>query len=144
MESEIKTAVNNGERPATSWQKHTQESGSLQSAFDRPPTSVPRLHSRVERPISRRGLKKDIQDSSLVSSTSHAGIPGRTFQSRPLSASISSSRVSTASSRMTRLNTGLSANSFTTNASSIDRPVTQQGIAAVRPNSTRGLPRMTR
>ena len=150
MDLERSTTIKADERPATRWRRNWHDTGESRGTSDRPQTSVSRLKSKIERPTSRRGLKNDIQDFNIVSSTYQAGLSGRNSLSRQASASISSNRVFTANSQLNYgiklipQNTGLCANSFATNASGIDRPVTQQGVAPIRPSSTRGLPRMTR
>lgn len=149
MDSE-RTTIKLDDRPVTRWRKNWQDSGDSRSTSHRPQTGDSRPKGKIERPTSRRGLKNSIQDFTIVSNTYQAGLRGRNTLSRPSSPSISSNRVSTANSqinsaiKLTSLSTGFSANSFTTNACGLSRPVTQEGMAAVRPNSTRGLPRMTR
>lgn len=112
-------------------------------------TSAGRPQTRIERPVSRRGL----QSAQNTAAAARATTPARTVIARPPSASAAgpssySQRVMSASLRLgttstgsslTRLNTGLPSTAQI-NMNVLDRPITQQGIAGVRPGTTRGLP----
>lgn len=139
-----------GERPVTRWRRDQEE--------------TTRPQSRIERPSSRRGAKIESQEINSSSSGGSGGyrtavtaVSGRTVVvGRPPSASAFSNRVmSAATSRVSttsgsslptqgqsygRLGTGLPP---ATQVNILDRPITQQGIAGLRPGTNRGLP-MTR
>jgi len=131
-----------GERPITRWRRDQEDVPSVSSKIDRPPTGFVRPQSKYERPRSRRGHKEE--SSEYVSSNTYrSATPGRLALARPPSASLMSNRAPTASLRigsgLGRSNTGLAtAKQF--NVSVLDRPITQHGIAGVRPGTTRGLP----
>ncbi|KAL6259250.1 hypothetical protein P5V15_009169 [Pogonomyrmex californicus] len=136
-----------GERPITRWRRD-QEEPSTSSKIDRPPTGIVRPQSKYERPRSRRGYKNE--SSEYVSSATYrSATPGRLALARPPSASLLSNRAPTASTGISRMGSGLARSNtgFATakqfNVSMLDRPITQHGIAGVRPGTTRGLP-MTR
>ncbi|XP_044594233.1 intraflagellar transport protein 74 homolog [Cotesia glomerata] len=135
------------EKSATQWQRDVDVKND--NNLDRPKTSVSRPQTRHERPISRRGTQNQ---STRNGSAFRAVTPARSGTSaRPPSASAYSNRGSTANSRvnnltsamgMSRLNTGLPPTSQMSSGV-FDRPITQHGIAGMRPATTRGLP-MTR
>lgn len=129
-----------GERPITRWRRDQEDVPSTSSKIDRPPTGIVRSQNKYERPRSRRGHK---DESEYVSSATYrSATPGRLALARPPSASLLSNRAPTAGitrmgSGLGRSNTGLStAKQF--NVSVLDRPITQHGIAGVRPGTTRG------
>ncbi|KAI4497754.1 hypothetical protein M0802_007080 [Mischocyttarus mexicanus] len=98
------------ERPVTRWRRESLEKG------------VKKNESKeMERPMSRRGIKENIEDYSSFRSATPAN-PRNTLTVRAPSASISG---------LTRLNTGLS-------ISALERPITQHGIAPIRPGTGRG------
>ncbi|XP_015121862.1 intraflagellar transport protein 74 homolog [Diachasma alloeum] len=106
---------------------------------------IGRPQTRVERPVSRRGVQNE---SSREPNTCRAATPAK-ISMRPPSASVYSGRGSTASGRlntmtssmgMSRLHTGVPPTAHT-NSGMMERPVTQHGIAAIRPGTTRGLTR---
>ncbi|XP_057337403.1 intraflagellar transport protein 74 homolog [Microplitis mediator] len=135
------------DKSVAQWQRDVDMKSENNS--DRPKTSVSRPQTRHERPISRRGTQNQ---STRVGSALRTGTPGRSGASaRPPSASAYSNRGSTANPRsnnltsamgMSRLNTGLPPTSHVSSGV-FDRPITQHGIAGMRPATTRGLP-MTR
>lgn len=142
------------ERPRTSARlamqlRRDDEYGTSDSKTDRPSTMTARPQTRIERPVSRRGTQNDL---SRDSNSYRAGTPiSKNPPTRPPSASVSSNRGSTANSRLNtissamgikRINTGLPSTSQV-NYNMMDRPITQQGLAGIRPGTTRGLP-MTR
>lgn len=134
-----------GERPVTRWRRDQEDV--LSNKIDRPPTGIVRPQSKYERPRSRRG-HKDESSEYVSSATYRSATPGRLALARPPSASYLSNRTPTAGSGfrvdsgLGRSNTGLAtAKQFNVNV--LDRPITQHGIAGVRPGTTRGLP-MTR
>ncbi|XP_024879928.1 intraflagellar transport protein 74 homolog [Temnothorax curvispinosus] len=147
MDSERNDSGKIGERPVTRWRRDQEDVPSTSSKIDRPPTGIVRSQSKFERPRSRRGHKDE--SSEYVNSASYrSATPGRLALARPPSASLLSNRAPTAGpgfrigSGLIRSNTGLAtAKQF--NVSVLDRPITQHGIAGVRPGTTRGLP-MTR
>ncbi|XP_043466313.1 intraflagellar transport protein 74 homolog [Leptopilina heterotoma] len=104
----------------------------------------------MERPTSRRGVKSEIHDFKTFSNINKTETPDRNLYSRSSSSSLMSNRFSNTMPHFNsavgsnRLNTSLSTNSFVVNNNNMDRPVTQQGIAAMRPNSTRGVPQIMR
>ncbi|KAK2574968.1 hypothetical protein KPH14_008731 [Odynerus spinipes] len=115
------------ERPVTRWRREQEKSN------DKATSKI----EKMERPTSRRGIKDDIEDYSNFRSAT----PGRNALARPPSASIMSNRIPTAMSSatgLTRLNTGLSI-SGQMNVNTLERPITQHGIAGIRPGTTRGL-----
>ncbi|XP_025989303.1 intraflagellar transport protein 74 homolog [Solenopsis invicta] len=148
MESEKNGSSKTSERPITRWRREQEDVASTSNKVDRPPTGFVRPQSKFERPKSRRGNKDD--SSEYVSSATYrSATPGRLALARPPSASFPSNRVPTAGPAGLRIGSGLprtgtglaTAKQF--NVSMLDRPITQHGIAGVRPGTTRGLP-MTR
>ncbi|XP_012225470.1 intraflagellar transport protein 74 homolog [Linepithema humile] len=145
MDSEKNGSDKIGERPVTRWRRDQEDIASTSNKIDRPPTGRPR--SKYERPRSRRG-HKDEPPEYVGSATFRSATPSRFALARPPSASIMSNRAPTASSGL-RIGTGLSrtnmglvtAKQF--NVNMLDRPITQHGMAGIRPSTTRGLP-MTR
>jgi len=131
-----------GERPITRWRRDQEEAGPS-SRVDRPPTGMVRPQSKYERPRSRRGHKEDTLESTNSASAYRAATPGRFALARPPSASLMSGRAPTAG--LSRIGSGLprgsglaTAKQF--NVNMLDRPITQHGIAGVRPGTTKGLP----
>lgn len=117
------------------------------------PSDDARSLSKFDRPKSRRGMK----DFSRVPSSSSSGSTRYGSSSRisigsarPPTGSIASSHIPktasqislTTASGMNHLNTGSPAQTAL-GMTMLDRPITQHGIAGVRPGTTRGLP-MTR
>lgn len=152
MEFEKGTAgKTSGERPITRWRRDQEEAGPS-TKVDRPPTGmVVRSQSKVyERPRSRRGHKDDAaaREQHINSATFRTATPGRFALARPPSASLMSGRPPTAAPGPTRIGSGLGriatglggpiAKQF--NVNMLDRPITQHGIAGVRPGTTKGLP----
>ncbi|KAI4489863.1 hypothetical protein M0804_004045 [Polistes exclamans] len=98
------------ERPVTRWRREALEK------------SVKKIESKeMERPTSRRGIKENLEDYSHFRPGTPAN-PRNTLTVRAPSASVSG---------LTRLNTGLS-------ISALERPITQHGIAPIRPGTGRG------
>ncbi|XP_015520554.1 intraflagellar transport protein 74 homolog isoform X1 [Neodiprion pinetum] len=140
MDLDRPTTGRGAERPLTRWRREQED--------------VSRPQSRIERPSSRRGAKMDSQEMPVSSNyrAATAATPGRSVVGRPPSASAFSARVlNSASSRVSatsggsfavqgRLGTGLPS---AAQVNLVDRPITQQGIAGLRPGTNRGLP-MTR
>ncbi|XP_011303597.1 intraflagellar transport protein 74 homolog [Fopius arisanus] len=127
------------ERPLHHWRQEDDDPPPGRPQTGRPQTGRPQ--TRVERPVSRRGVQNE---SSHESSAGRAVTPARNSM-RPPSASVFSGRGSTAGGRlntmgMTRINTGLPPTAHA-NSGMMERPVTQQGIAGIRPGTTRGLTR---
>lgn len=130
------------ERPATQWRRD-DEIGLTDSKNDRPSTMTGRPQTRIERPVSRRGTQNDLsRDANIYRSVT----PSKSGLARPSSASVNSNRGSTANPRLNtmasamgikRINTGLPPTSQV-NYNMMDRPITQQGIAGIRPGTTRG------
>lgn len=150
MEPEKSVSGKVAERPITRWRRDQQEEiASTSKGIDRPPTGIVRPQSKYDRPRSRRGHKDESSEYSGSTVSFRSATPGRFALARPPSASFLSNRVPTAGSRLVRMdsglprsNTGMSATKqFNVNV--LDRPITQHGIAGVRPGTTRGLP-MTR
>ncbi|XP_011686781.1 PREDICTED: intraflagellar transport protein 74 homolog [Wasmannia auropunctata] len=149
MDSERNDSGKIGERPITRWRRDQEDvQPSTSSKIDRPPTGIVRPQSKYERPRSRRG-HKDESSEYVSSATYRSATPGRLALARPPSASLLSNRAPTAGPSGLRIGSGLvrtSTGLATTkqfNVSMLDRPITQHGIAGVRPGTTRGLP-MTR
>ncbi|XP_012272286.1 intraflagellar transport protein 74 homolog [Orussus abietinus] len=145
MDSNRPMTGKSNERPVTRWGRDQDESGGPQNRTRRPSTGVERPQSKLERPTSRRGTKNEINE---YGDGMHSAAPSQNSVPRPPSASIFSSRSLTANSRanlmssgtgLGRLNTGLSTTSQM-NVNILDRPITQQGIAGIRPGTNRGLP----
>ncbi|XP_063985925.1 intraflagellar transport protein 74 homolog [Diachasmimorpha longicaudata] len=137
----VKTGVRPPERSANHRSQDNDDPNRPSS--ERLPTGRPQ--TRVERPVSRRGAQNE---PSHESSIYRAPTPGKSSM-RPPSASVYSVRGSTASGRlntltsstgMTRLYTGVPPTAHA-NSGMMERPVTQHGIAAIRPGTTRGLTR---
>lgn len=134
-----------GKAPVSSWRK--EDDLRPGSKIERPTTGISRPQTRQERPVSRRGAQNDL---SRAGSALRTTTPSKTGMARPPSASAYSQRGTTANARLTmtsamgmsRINTGLPSTAHM-NSSMMDRPITQHGIAGVRPGTTRGLP-MTR
>ncbi|KAL0118028.1 hypothetical protein PUN28_009011 [Cardiocondyla obscurior] len=147
MDSERNEFNKSGERPITRWRRDQEDVPSTSGKIDRPPTGMVRPQSKYERPRSRRG-HKDEGLEYVNSATYRSATPGRAALARPPSASFLSNRAPTASSGL-RIGSGISrftaglATNKQLNVSMLDRPITQHGIAGVRPGTTRGLP-MTR
>ncbi|XP_032677431.1 intraflagellar transport protein 74 homolog [Odontomachus brunneus] len=138
------------ERPITRWRRDQQEDGpSTSNKIDRPPTGIVRPQSKYDRPRSRRGHKDESPEYVGSSVNFRSATPGRFALARPPSASFLSNRVPTAGPRLVRMDSGLARSSTGMSATKqfnvnvLDRPITQHGIAGVRPGTTRGLP-MTR
>lgn len=149
MDAERNSSGRISERPITRWRReHPEEAPVVNSSnkIERPPTGIVRPQSKYERPRSRRG-HKDESSEYVNSATFRSATPGRLALARPPSASFVSNRAPTAGlirmgSGVGRSGTGLAtAKQF--NVSMVDRPITQHGIAGMRPGTTRGLP-MTR
>ncbi|KAL6437950.1 hypothetical protein ACFW04_004330 [Cataglyphis niger] len=148
MDAERNNSGKIGERPITRWRREHPEDtpGTSSNKIDRPPTGIVRPQSKYERPRSRRG-HKDESLEYVSSATFRSPTPGRLALARPPSATFLSNRAPTAGisrigSGMSRSGTGL-ATAKQLNVSMLDRPITQHGIAGMRPGTTRGLP-MTR
>ena len=143
-----------GDRPMSHWRKDEQQdeiNKSVSNLVERPTTSAGRPQTRIERPVSRRGLQSAAREASAQNAALRAMTPARNALTRPPSASAYSQRVMTGNTRLNtmssvgglaRVNTGLPSTAQM-NMNVLDRPITQQGIAGVRPGTTRGLP-MTR
>ncbi|XP_043271998.1 intraflagellar transport protein 74 homolog [Venturia canescens] len=111
-------------------------------------TSAGRPQTRIERPVSRRGLQSAQSNNVTGRATtparnaiarppsSYSAAPAGAYSQRIMSGGL---RLGTTASPLTRLNTGLPT-SAQINMNVLDRPITQQGIAGVRPGTTRGLP----
>lgn len=145
MDSE-KNSDRSGERPITRWRRDQEDTAGNSNKIDRPPTGIVRPRSKYERPRSRRGHKDESPDY-VNSATFRTATPSRFALARPPSASITSNRTSTASSGL-RIGSGLTSRTGLVtakpfNMNMLDRPITQHGIAGIRPSTTRGLP-MTR
>lgn len=146
MDSEKSGSDKIGERPITRWRRDQEDTG-ISNKIDRPPTGIVRPRSKYERPRSRRG-HKDEPPENINSATFRSATPSRFALARPPSASIMSNRAPTASSGLRigsglgRTNMGLM-NAKQFNMNMLDRPITQHGMAGIRPSTTRGLP-MTR
>ncbi|XP_072757105.1 intraflagellar transport protein 74 homolog isoform X1 [Anoplolepis gracilipes] len=147
MDPEKNSASKINERPITRWRREPEEAPSTSSnKIDRPPTGIVRPQTKYERPRSRRGHKDDSSEYAS-SATFRSATPGRLALARPPSASFLSNRAPTAG--LTRMGSGLNrsgtglATAKPFNVSMVDRPITQHGIAGMRPGTTRGLP-MTR
>ncbi|XP_014468658.1 PREDICTED: intraflagellar transport protein 74 homolog isoform X2 [Dinoponera quadriceps] len=139
MDPEKTVSSKVADRPVTRWRR--EDAPSTSTKIDRPPTGIVRPQSKYDRPRSRRGHESS--EYSFRSAT-----PRRFALTRPPSASFLSNRVPTASSRVVRMDsalarTGSLAATKQFNVNVLDRPITQHGIAGVRPGTTRGLP-MTR
>lgn len=145
MDGERSISGKINERPITRWRREQDTPGTSSNKIDRPPTGIVRPQSKYERPKSRRGHKDE--SSEYGSANFRSATPGRFALARPPSASFLSNRAPTAG--LTRIGSGLGrsgtglATSKQFNVSMVDRPITQHGIAGMRPGTTRGLP-MTR
>ncbi|XP_046822987.1 intraflagellar transport protein 74 homolog [Vespa crabro] len=105
------------ERPVTRWRRETLDK------------TVKKIESNeIERPTSRRGIKEEIEEygSSFRSATPAA-------RNAPLTVRAPSASIS----GLSRLNTGLS-------MSGLERPITQHGIASIRPGTAGRGTSMTR
>ncbi|KYN29002.1 PREDICTED: intraflagellar transport protein 74 homolog [Trachymyrmex cornetzi] len=148
MDSEKNDSGKIGEQPITRWRQNQEDVSITSSKIDRPPTGFVRPQNKFERPRSRRG-HKDESSEYVNSATYRSATPGRLALARPPSASLLSNRVPTAGPGGFRIGSGLSrsgtglATAKQFNVSVLDRPITQHGIAGIRPGTTRGLP-MTR
>lgn len=98
------------ERPVTRWRRETLDK------------AVKKIEgNEIERPTSRRGIKEEIEEySSFRSATPLA-------RNAPLAVRAPSASIS----GLSRLNTGLS-------MPGLERPITQHGIASIRPGTGRG------
>lgn len=144
MESERVSLSRSGERPVTRWRREPEPVERPQTYTERPTTAKARPQSKMERPTSRRGIKTDITEYGI----SRPPTSGRNSISRPPSANILQ-RVPTASARLqtanlSPMNSGLPRNFTQPNIMILDRPVTQQGLAGIRPSSSRGTPKLDR
>ncbi|EFN61788.1 Intraflagellar transport protein 74-like protein [Camponotus floridanus] len=142
MDGERNTSGKSNERPITRWRREQDAPSTSSNKIDRPPTGIVRPQSKYERPRSRRGHK---DESEYVGSANfRSATPGRLALARPPSASFPSNRAPTAG--LTRISSGLGRSgtglptSKQFNVSMVDRPITQHGIAGMRPGTTRGLP----
>lgn len=144
MESE-RPSTSKIERPVTRWHREPDDNGK---------NEIEKSSKSVSRPVSRRGMKDNIEDSPR--STYRSATPSGNAMTRHPSASVVSHRVSTAGSRLTTMGSSLGLGNLLYAQTSwsifklvcfvgqiMDRPITQQGLAGVRPGTTRGLP-MTR
>lgn len=150
MDSKRAVSSNVGERPISHWRRNQEDSiPSTSTKIERPFTGIVRAQSKYDRPKSRRGSKDEPSENTSSNSNIRSSTPGRFALARPPSASLLSNRAPTASSRLTRMDSALSrattgsSSSKQFNMSVLDRPITQHGVAGVRPGTTRGLP-MTR
>ncbi|EFN80669.1 intraflagellar transport protein 74 homolog [Harpegnathos saltator] len=150
MDPEKTVSGKTAERPITRWRRDQQEDvASTSTKIDRPPTGMVRPQSKYDRPRSRRGHKDESSEYAGSTVNFRSATPGRLALARPPSTSFLSNRVPTAGSRLVRMDSGLTRSSTGLaatkqfNVSILDRPITQHGIAGVRPGTTRGLP-MTR
>ena len=148
MDSEKNDSGKIGEQLVTRWRQNQEDVSITSNKIDRPPTGFVRSQSKFERPRSRRG-HKDESSEYVNSATYRSATPGRLALARPPSASLLSNRVPTAAPGGFRIGSGLNrsgtglATAKQFNVSVLDRPITQHGIAGIRPGTTRGLP-MTR
>ncbi|EGI69909.1 PREDICTED: intraflagellar transport protein 74 homolog [Acromyrmex echinatior] len=148
MDSEKNDSGKIGEQLVTRWRQNQEDVPITSNKIDRPPTGFVRPQNKFERPRSRRG-HKDESSEYVNSATYRSATPGRLALARPPSASLLSNRAPTAGPGGFRIGSGLSRSGtgLTTakqfNVSVLDRPITQHGIAGIRPGTTRGLP-MTR
>ncbi|XP_047356613.1 intraflagellar transport protein 74 homolog [Vespa velutina] len=106
------------ERPVTRWRRETLDK-TLKKKIE---------SNEIERPTSRRGIKEEIEEygSSFRSATPAA-------RNAPLAVRTPSASIS----GLSRLNTGLS-------MSGLERPITQHGIASIRPGTAGRGTSMTR
>lgn len=125
-----------GDRPVTRMRR--EQSPSEMSLYsDRPNSAVSRPYSKMERPTSRRGVKAEITEHGM----SRPPTSRKNTFARPPSAGMNAvnrpstpSRINTMSSaNLTHVNSAVMRNPII-----LDRPVTQQGLVGVRPNSSRG------
>ncbi|KAL2729042.1 intraflagellar transport protein 74 [Vespula squamosa] len=98
------------ERPVTRWRRETLDK------------TVKKIEGKeIERPTSRRGIKEEVEEYSSFRSATPAA------RNAPLAARVPSASIS----GLSRLNTGLS-------MPGLERPITQHGIASIRPGTGRG------
>ncbi|KAK0082851.1 hypothetical protein PV325_009744 [Microctonus aethiopoides] len=135
------------DRRISSW-RNDEDITKSDDKIERPITGISRPQTRQDRPLSRRGIQNEL---TRVGSAFH-GMTPKSGVARPPSASVHSQRGNTASSRLNtitsamgknRMSTGLSSTSSVSSGLMFDRPITQHGVAGIRPGTTRGLP-MTR
>ncbi|KAG7203168.1 hypothetical protein KM043_010280 [Ampulex compressa] len=128
MDSERPASSKPSERPMTRWRRDQEVLPSALNKTERPATGFVRPQTKFERPISRRGIK----DESLVDYGSSNATP----PSAGIRAPSAGSRLTTMSSGgLGRLNTGLPMSS---QMNVLERPITQHGIAGLRPGTARG------
>lgn len=110
--------------------------------MQRPSTGISLPQSRLERP--RKALKNDFGESRITSGTTRPATPGQNVLARPPSTTVTfnqtgGSRLATMSSISSgSMNVGLSIPGQM-NMSMMERPITQYGVAGVRPGTGRGL-----
>lgn len=113
------------------------------NAMQRPLTDTIVPQNKFERP--RRPMKTELGGSYVTSGNNRPATPGQNVLARPPSTSVlfnpiqtSSSRLTTSSSNSAYLNTGHSMSGHMS-INIMERPITQHGVAGVRPETCRGL-----
>ncbi|XP_008215743.1 intraflagellar transport protein 74 homolog [Nasonia vitripennis] len=148
MDADRPSVSRSSERPITRWRREPEPIERQSASSTRPSSGASRSYSKMERPTSRRGIKNDITEFGI----SRPPTSGKNTASRPPSANGMASRVPTAAPRLntmssinlSRMNSGLPRNFPPSIGVMQDRPLTQQGLAGLRPSSSRGDPRAVR
>ncbi|XP_076645695.1 intraflagellar transport protein 74 homolog [Halictus rubicundus] len=114
--------------------------------MQRPSTGVSVLQNKFDR--SRRATRHELGEYYTGSGSTRPSTPGQNVLARPPSTSllfnqmqVNSSRLATSSGNSTYSNSGV-AMLGQTNINIMDRPITQHGVAGIRPGTGRGLSMM--
>ncbi|KOC64137.1 Intraflagellar transport protein 74 like protein [Habropoda laboriosa] len=112
--------------------------------MQRPQTSISVSQSKFER--FYRGIKNESGEFYVTSGINRPGTPGQNVLARPPSSLIALNQTSTANSRLSTISSSSSGAlniGFTLpgqmNINVMERPITQHGIAGIRPGTGRGL-----
>lgn len=129
-------------RTGRNQKKNINESYTMQ----RPSTSTSALQSKFDK--SRRASRNEFGEFYVTPGSKRPSTPGQNVLARPPSTSVlfnhiqnNSSRLTTGSSNAVYLNSG-AALLGQTNINVVERPITQHGVAGVRPGTGRGLSMM--
>ncbi|XP_043257172.1 intraflagellar transport protein 74 homolog [Colletes gigas] len=120
------------------WHWNHDSASDRSSAKKRPSTGIATPQNKFER--SSRTIKNELGGSYVASGNNRPATPGQNVLARPPSTSVlfnpiqtDSSRLTTSSRNSPHLNTGHM------NINIMERPITQHGVAGVRPGTCKGL-----
>lgn len=115
--------------------------------MQRPQTSIATSQSKFER--YHRGVKNELGEFYITPGSARPGTPGQNVLARPPSSIASFSQLPPATSRSNSIGSS-SCGAFNTgfplsgqmNINIMERPITQHGVAGIRPGTGRGLSMM--